>query len=432
MKKFRLNKAGRRFWRTTGVLFILWIAFSIYYYFTWTRFPENTPPPITTGVTNPEYQELITEATRVFKNVTGRMDVPSFSLAVGHRGKLIWSIAEGYQDVDRRLPATPKTQYRIGSTSKSVTATAIALAIQDGILDLDSKITNIENWPEKPWDFSMRQLLSHTAGIGNYTDFGVASGKYTLCNCYEFNTATEGLKVFNRYDMLYEPGTDFAYSTFDVNLASAILEQKTNQLFPEYINQKLFRRLAMNDSYADHTRSNSEHFATFYQTEDGWYREYRNFEQVYDVNLSYKWAGGGFISTPTDLVKFGNAWVSDSTFITNSLKQQFWTPVRLQNGDINIQEYAIGFRSNLAFKDELLGPADKTFWIVHHGGVSKGSQNFLLIFPNYELVIDASINTNIESFGDFSAEVKKIAAVFIKHLEKLETALFREISNNSN
>ena len=429
MKKFRINKTGRRFWRTISVILLLWIAFSIYYYSTWTRFPESTAPPITIGVTTPEYQELITKATTIFKDASSRIDVPSVSLAVGHKGKLIWSIAEGYQNMDSLLPATPKTQYRIGSTSKSVTATAIALAIQDGVLNLDSKITQIDNWPKKPWNFSIRQLLSHTAGIGNYTDFGLASGKYTLCNCYQFNTATEGLKVFNRYDMLYEPGTDFAYSTFDVNLASAILEQKTKVVFPEYVNQKLFNRLAMIDSYADHTKPKSDHFATFYQTEDGWYREYRNFEQVYDVNLSYKWAGGGFISTPTDLVKLGNAWVSDTTFINKPLKQQFWTPVRLKNGTVNEQEYAVGFRSNLVYKDELLSTTDESFWIVHHGGVSKGSQNFLLIFPNYELVINASINANVEPFSKLSNEVKKIAAVFLEGLEKKELEMYREIAN---
>lgn len=427
MKKFKLNKAGRRFWRTIGVLFILWVGFSIYYYSTWTRFPD-TALPMTAGVSSPAYQELISEATTVFQGSSRRLDVPSVSLAVGHKGKLIWSISEGYQQVEGNVPATPKTQYRIGSTSKAVTATAIALAIQEGLLDLDSKITQIENWPKKPWDFSMRQLLSHTAGIGNYTDFGIASGRYTLCNCHQFNTATEGLKVFNRYDMLFEPGTDFAYSTFDVNLASAYLEQKAGQLFPEYMNQKLFGPLSMQDSYADHTRPNTEHFATFYQTEEGWYREYRNFEQVYDVNLSYKWAGGGFISTPSDLVKLGNAWVSDSTFVSAALKKEFWTPVRLQNGQINEQEYAVGFRSNLFYKDEMLGAEGKSFWIVHHGGVSKGSQNFLLIFPNYELVIDASINANVEHFPDFSAEVKKVAAVFLAGLERDQTELYRLIA----
>ncbi|MEM1003249.1 MAG: hypothetical protein AAGH46_11435, partial [Bacteroidota bacterium] len=81
----------------------------------------------------------------------------------------------------------------------------------------------------------------------------------------------------------------------------------------------------------------------------------------------------------------------------------------------------------LDYTDELLSSDDKSFWMVHHGGVSKGSQNFLIIFPNYELVINGSINANVESFSILADEVKKVAAIFLKGLEKEETHLFREI-----
>ena len=364
MKIFKGNKIWRRILKLLAILFTIWIAFSIHYLSTWTISPFENPLPITTEISHFDYQSTIDEAEKVLKGSSKRIDVPSFSIAVGIDGELIWSAAEGYQNIDELIPATPKTQYRIGSTSKSVTASGIALAIQGGLLDLDSKISQIENWPEKPYEFSMRQLLSHTAGIGNYENFGIASARYTLCNCHDFYTATEGLKVFNKYKMLYEPGTDFAYSTFDVNLASAILEQKVRIPFPKYMDDKLFIPLKMNSTYADHYKEKSEHFATFYETKKGRYREYRRLIKVHDVNLSYKWAGGGFISTPSDLVKLGNAWLTDTTFVHPELRNEFWTPVILQNGEVNEQEYAIGFRSNKKFKDCLLytspSPRDRT------------------------------------------------------------------------
>ena len=61
--------------------------------------------------------------------------------------------------------------------------------------------------------------------------------------------------------------------------------------------------------------------------------------------------------------------------------------------------------------------------------MSKGSQNFLLIFPNYELVIDAAINANVAPFSKLSNEVKKIAAVFLAGLDKNETQMFRLIED---
>ena len=418
MKRFKLNKAGRRLWRTLGVILSLLMLWNFYYFSTFTRFRESGKSPLTTTVVNPNYQEIITKAGRQLEGTSRRLDIPSFSVAVGHKGKLVWAAAEGYQNLENKIPATPKTQYRIGSSSKSLTATGIALAIQEGTLALDTVIGDtIDNWPKKEWSFTMRQLLSHTAGVGNYEDFGFASVKYTLCNCHEFTTATQGLKVFNKYDLLYEPGTDFAYSTFDVNLASAILEQTTQEPFPAYMQSNVFQPLEMKDTYADHLRDQSEHFATFYEMEDRRYREYHIFEQVYDINLSYKWAGGGFISTPSDLVRLGNAWLTNSTFINQETKKDFWTPVKLANGKVNEQEYAVCFRSYLDYTNNLLDQGRQTYWIVHHGGVSKGSMNFLLLFPDYDLVIDASINARAASFGDFSAEVHKLANLFLQEIK---------------
>lgn len=427
MKKFKLNKIGRRFWRTTCTLFAILVIWNIYYFSTLTRFRESEPP-ITTTIRDANYSSQIQEATMVLKGIGERTELPSFSVAVGHKGKVIWSAAVGYQDIDANIPATPKTQYRIGSSSKAVTTTGVARAVDDRKIQLDAIIGDtITNWTRKEWDFSMQQLLSHTAGVGNYTDFGFGSAKYTLCNCYEFENASEGLKVFDAYDLIFEPGTSFAYSTFDINLASVVLEQAVGTPFLDYMDAQVFQPLGMHDTYGDHNKPKTKHFAIFYNTDGGYYREYRSFGQVHDINLSYKWAGGGFISTPTDLVTMGNAYLKDDTFISHETKRTFWTPMKLDNGEVNEQLYALGWRSYLAHTNATILDSETPVWMVHHGGVSKGSQNFLVLFPNYDLVIDASINTNVEDFWTLSNEVYKIANAFLKTIEKEETSLYKEI-----
>ncbi|PRX54385.1 serine hydrolase domain-containing protein [Flagellimonas meridianipacifica] len=429
MKKLKLTKFSRRILRVFGTLFILWLAWSIYYYSTFTRFPE-AQFPITEEVSNPEYQNSIQQAKKHLHGVSKRLDVPSFSIAVGHNGKLVWSAAEGYANVEEPIAATTLTQYRVGSTSKAITATGIAKLVDKDRLKLDAIIGDtITNWTRKKWDFTLRQLLSHTAGVGNYEDFGLASGRYTLCNCNQFNSASEGLKVFDRYPLLYKPGSDFAYSTFDINLSSVVLEQAAGQPFLEYMQVHLFDTLKMESTYGDHAQPKTKHLATFYETLDGYYREYRTMGIRHDVNLSYKWAGGGFISTPTDLVKMGNAWLADSTFLSMETKKEFWTPVRLSNGKVNKQEYALGWRSWLKYENESLIDG-KPIWMVHHGGVSKGSMNFLVLFPEYGLVVDASINARAEHFGDFAKEVRKIANCFLKNLPKQESVLFHKITES--
>lgn len=414
------------------MLFSIIVLWNIYYFSTLTRFRESATFPITTTVTNPAYQVAIDNANQHLTEIGAETDFPSFSIAVGHKGNLIWSAAAGFQDLDQQIPATPKTQYRIGSSSKAVTTTGVARALDQGLLQLDAIIGDtITNWSKKEYDFTLRQLLSHTAGVGNYKDFGFASAKYTLCNCHEFKTAAEGLKVFDRYDLIYKPGTAFAYSTFDINLASVVLEQAVSTPFLEYLDREVFIPLDMQDTYGDHDQPNTEHFATFYETRDGYYRKFRAWEQEYDINLSYKWAGGGIISTPTDLVKMGLGYLKDDTFLSRETKRAFWTPQKLNNGEVNEQDYALGWRSYLSYKNDLLLDGQTPIWMVHHGGVSKGSQNFLVIFPDYELVLDASINTNVENFSTLSTQIYKIANAFLRQLQKQEHPLFKEIKTET-
>ena len=118
---------------------------------------------------------------------------------------------------------------------------------------------------------------------------------------------------------------------------------------------------------------------------------------------------------PFRSVKMGNAILTDTTFISDETKSVFFEKQVLSNGEPNSDNYALGWRVNKAYNENKFN--DK-IWIVHHGGVSKGSMNLLMLMPEYDFVIDASINARAESFGAFWGEVMQIASFFINELEK--------------
>ena len=94
---------------------------------------------------------------------------PSISVAVGVGGKLVWADARGYANIESRIPATPDTVYAVGSVSKPLTAVLTALLWQDDQLDLDVDVrTYVPNFPAKGDPITLRQLLSHQAGIRHY------------------------------------------------------------------------------------------------------------------------------------------------------------------------------------------------------------------------------------------------------------------------
>src|SRR5499433_2146420 len=97
--------------------------------------------------------------------------LPGASLGVVHDQELVWAAGFGWADVERRIPATPDTRYRIASITKTFTATAILQLRDAGRLQLDDPLTKHLPWfalPSKHADappITIRHLLTHTAGL---------------------------------------------------------------------------------------------------------------------------------------------------------------------------------------------------------------------------------------------------------------------------
>ena len=143
----------------------------------------------------------------------------------------------------------------------------------------------------------------------------------------------------------------------------------------------MFASLKMHNTTADYNDSIIENRTSFYELKND-----KLVNAVY-VDNSNKWAGGGFLSAPIDLVKCASALLKGS-FISASLVKEMWTPYSLSTGEKNI--YGLGFRIE---KD----PAGRI--MVHHGGTSVGGGGFLMIFPEQELIIAMAYNLLPQNFN---------------------------------
>jgi len=405
-----------------AVFILFGTLMGLYSYHLWHTFNDIDRFPVSAGMTTVEFADEIAIAQDRLIRARDSLNIPSISAAVGLGGKLIWGSAVGYTNLETHEPATPETIYRLGSTSKAVTASLIMRFASEGLIRLDEPINRLI--PQLPADRPMitwRQLLSHTAGFGNYGDFGLKSAFYTICNCIQFDNVDEALRLFIDSPLLFEPGEDFEYSSFDVIAASKAVESVTGRPFLESLEHHLFTPLEMNHTFGDHAPDIEGNEAVFYELHQNRFRKWRSLNlSSHKVNLSYKWAGGGLISTPSDMVKMGNALLADSTFINRTIRDDFWEPVVLANGKVNEQQYASGWRSYKSYATEHLLGEDTGVWMVHHGGVSKGSMNLLALFPEYELVINVSVNGREDEidFTPFWFEVMKIARPFLLKAEE--------------
>jgi CubicO group peptidase (beta-lactamase class C family) len=121
------------------------------------------------------------------------------------------------------------------------------------------------------------------------------------------------------------------------------------------------------------------------------------------VDNSYKWAGGGFLSTPEELVRFGQAHLQPGFLKATSLELLF-RPQMLRNGEST--NYGIGWSSGTQ------EDGDRT---VSHSGGSVGGTTLLLLVPQHDLVVAGVVNL---SGGPASNIVRRVADVFERHLEQ--------------
>lgn len=400
---------------TTGILSVLiWFSWPIYQYFAYegkvpmffpTDFvlPESTPQS-TSFPSHPQSQAALDLLAQHKTNI----HAPAISAAVAIDGNVVWAGAVGWANIEKKIPVTVDTQFRTGSTAKALTGTLLAKMVQEGRIDLDTPISNYHaHLPNESWGkLTARQLASHTSGIPDYIDnTGDWWGFYHLAALKKrYISVEKSLEVFDGSELLFEPGSQHHYTTFNTVLLSAALETVAGETYLKTMHKEIFAPLHMTATDAEHEATDSRTLADFYWNDDGRHPHYRRWQTV---DLSHRLAGGGFISTPSDLVKLGSAWLDDSV-ISPEIRAQFWQPQRLSDGSINSSNYALGWRW-ADYEDE-----QGKLHNANHGGVSRGSQCWLMVIPDKKMSVAVMINSNVEEFWDFGKVSIPLTRLFLQ------------------
>jgi len=152
-------------------------------------------------------------------NFMAASKAPSISAAVVQDGEFVWSAGFGMADLENSVHATSQTVYRLGSISKSITATAAMELWEHGKLDLDSPVQKYcPAFPQKPWPISTRELLGHLGGIRYYhvpeTPYSESQSDPEVGNTRHFENGIEaGLKFFADDPLVAQPAPALMVST---------------------------------------------------------------------------------------------------------------------------------------------------------------------------------------------------------------------------
>jgi len=169
-------------------------------------------------------------------------------------------------------------------------------------------------------------------------------------------------------------------------LASAAMEGATGQSFDDIITNNLTTPLGMENTMRAGLADGD--LAQQYDVRDNTYK------LAWSVDTSNKTAGGGFVSTPTDLVKMSQAILSKSYVSADTRDRLFFTPQKLENGEVNEQFYALGWRTHPSSGTI---SEERKVLISHHGGVAMGGIAFLIMYPEHDISIAVMTNRQMES-----------------------------------
>jgi CubicO group peptidase (beta-lactamase class C family) len=169
-----------------------------------------------------------------------RAGIPGAAIGVIQGDRLIFSRAYGVASVETRTPADPSMLFRLGSTTKMLTATAVLRLVAEGKIDLNTPISKyIRGLHPAIGRLTAHQLLSHTAGL---KDQAVMNGPH------DDAALGAGIRQWNAERLFKEPGAVFSYANPGYWLAGYLVETVTGKPYADAMVQQVFQPLGMSRS----------------------------------------------------------------------------------------------------------------------------------------------------------------------------------------
>ncbi len=329
--------------------------------------PASTPSQGTSAA-NPASAELPDAVTRAVDAVFAEFDDRSPGCAVGvlQGGELALARGYGMANLEHDVPIGAETVFRIASTSKQMTAGAIAHLAEEGILSLDDPLERwIPEFPSHAADVTLRHLLHHTSGLRDYLVLMNMAG-YRGTDWYSDRDALE--MILRQRELNFAPGSEFLYSNSGYFLLSVVVERATGQTLAEYAAERMFRPLGMASTHFhdDPTRVVPNRATGYSPTEGGYRIDETTLPMVGD---------GGVFTTIRDLALWVRNLEDPSTMGGAGWRDAMWTRGVLANGDT--LDYALGLQYG----------SHRGTSTVGHGGSFVGFRADSRQFPDHGLAV---------------------------------------------
>jgi CubicO group peptidase (beta-lactamase class C family) len=236
------------------------------------------------------------------------------SLTIAQDGNIIYQHATGYVWItgDIEILADVRSKYKIGSITKMFTAVMIFQLIEEGKLSLDTKLSTF--YPELPnaSKITISNMLNHRSGLHDFSNDSLYKQYSNKPQTHE-----QMLAIFAKQKPDFEPDAKADYSSTNYVLLGYIIENITKRPYQEELKTRIISKLGLMDTeYGVASKANNSNpfgSAVPYAYKNGWNR-------LPETNIDIFGGAGGIVSTPTDLVKFANAFFGGKLISAEHLK----------------------------------------------------------------------------------------------------------------
>ena len=309
------------------------------------------------------------------------------NVLIADNGNILYEKSFGLADIPNKRNLKTEASFPIASISKTFTATAILQLKQKGKLQLQDKVSKfLTNFPYPA--VTIRQLLSHTAGLPIYDSLF-----YSLIPKHPDTVFTNKdlipAFISSKAPLIFKSSEDFSYNNVNYNILALVIEKLSGLSYGDYLNEYIFKPAGMkNTSLSNFFSREDKNLAKRYNLKYPYSEKLQLVDTAAEFKIIYSFnfqGHGDLISTTHDLLKYDIA-LSNGSLLNDTTLREAYTPIKLRNGEDNVQRYGLGWITNA---DTSIGEIVK-----HDGGLPGGRTMLMRNLSRHQTIILFDNNAN--------------------------------------
>ena len=311
-----------------------------------------------------------------------KQNIPGISVVVLRDGRIDYVKGYGVANIEHNVAVKPETVFQAGSVGKQFTAFAVLLLVQEGKMSLDDKLTKY--FPDAPsgWDsITVRNLLNHTSGFGDYTNNFDYRANYTEDSLYQ---------EYRKRPLLFKAGEKQRYSNMGYATLGIIIGKVAGKFYGEYLKERVFTPLGMTTARIITEEDIVPNRAAGYRLLND---SIKNQEWVSpSINTT---ADGSMYVTALDMAKW-EAGLNEGKLLKKEYYDLMWAPTKLNDG--TFEQYGFGWSI-----DSVNGKR-----IVEHNGSWQGFECTIKRYPEKKIAVVVFANLKRASTYKISTRILQI------------------------